>query len=85
MNELKKFWIWMSKNAYQGNYIHKIMTVYDELNTSCRPTKQMLIGYFMEYVISHEKHFYINHRSFKSIDDVYKYLYKKVKLMEGRE
>jgi hypothetical protein len=51
---MNKFWEWMREKQYHGYYAIGINTIHDKMNTSCRPTNQMLIGYMIEYISSHE-------------------------------
>ncbi len=50
---MDKFWEWMKKNSYSG--LEGITEdIIDFFGHSIIPAKQMLVGYFIEYIRSHE-------------------------------
>ena len=51
---MKKFWEWMKEKTYHGYFVVGINTIHDKMKSSCRPTKQMLIGYMLEYIKDHK-------------------------------
>ena len=58
-SKMKKFWEWMAKKDYgytnsEGDLILKNKVKQDILY---QPTKQMLIGYYIEYCIEHKIRF----------------------------
>lgn len=79
---MEKFWEWMIKMGYELNScpskeVHSIHN--PEFNTSVRPTKQMLIGYMIEYLRT--KGMFIGLSSvngFETIESYYESLEKKI-------
>jgi hypothetical protein len=52
---MDKFWKWMKKNNYGDvNSYTKTNFVYTNISGTALPTKQMLIGYMIDYISKHK-------------------------------
>ena len=52
---MNKFWEWMEKKGYKSLYGDKSSNIIEnEYGQKVIPTKQMLIGYMIEYVSKHK-------------------------------
>lgn len=51
---MDKFWKWMKEKNYAdfGGVEYPRYFLYDNLRDHCEPTKQMLMGYMMEYFLA---------------------------------
>ena len=58
--DLKKFWEWMEKKGYAYPYGTNFWYLHDKDGDGLSPTKQMLIGYMMEYCFDQGITFNIN-------------------------
>ena len=80
---MKKFWQWMEKNGYgtytTSKYKNNHLVCFDiqgrEDGYIIHPTKQMIIGYMIEY-INNMEHLYQLCSCSKSIDELYDCLEK---------
>jgi len=88
---MKKFWKWMEKKGYISiaTAITKgLMKGYqingdrksNSCNTCCSPTKQMLIGYMIEYL--YEKEIYDFPINPRGTEKIYNYLKQKIEELE---
>lgn len=72
---MKKFWKWM-ENKYEVDMDACIEPqIKDSLSTYCFPTKQMLIGYMIEYLFEFGK-FYGPSNKCLSNNDIIRYYYE---------
>ena len=86
MNDIKNFWRWMKLKGYA--YEHKYKGLFDKNKTfsapilkngqsEIKPTKQMLIGYMLEYLKKSKIVFNINTLDFE-IEELYDLLKKQI-------
>lgn len=75
--KLKKFWKWMEKKKYYLPNPADIKTINNsEFNSSIRPTKYMLLGYMLEYVVEESDFSYL------PFDEIYKGLMRDMENIE---
>ena len=81
---MKKFWAWVNEMGYGCAFCE---TLYEDNPGKYKiaPTKQMLIGHKMEYLIEKDKYFRANmfdEESLLTIDGIDDYLNHKIKEIE---
>lgn len=81
-----KFWDWMNKKNY-GRDLGKEKVVFFTSHVFGRQaSKQMLVGYMIEYLLDKEVTFeieFLNWDDKQTINEIYNYLEKKINNLEG--
>jgi hypothetical protein len=81
---MDEFWEWMEEKKY-GNYLMERLN--DNYCFNIRPTKQMLIGYMIEYIIFKQTYIvghniFDEYQHFTDIDKFYNRLKNRIKGVE---
>jgi hypothetical protein len=75
---MDKFWEWMKEKNYKGSFREKSLSLMDRGWTY--PSKQMLIGYMIEYLVEHGNNVILT--SCQNIEGIYDFYERQINKIE---